>query len=536
MSQDFPFEHFLSAPQATEKEKTALNSNSYKQNSLPVFDAPPSEKSSENNLFSAEEIALIQSDLLTQIRAEIPAVKYNTLFDGALQVSDIKEKKVFFSASTATLSRLLESSYKGLLEMAVQRTLGASWQADLSNNSDLGLGTQVAGSLYPEQNQGLKPRTARDAKFTIEANPTNDDLIHEVESKYIDHVRPTQQGGIQIDHTKTFDNFIVGPSNNMAFSTAIAVANKPGKGGKYPSLYIHSNSGLGKTHLLHAIANRIREEFPELIICFTSAKIFMTELVSAIQSSKTNEFRRKYIEQVDVLMIDDIHELSHKEQTQNEFFHVFNELHNKGKQLIFTSDKTPKEIDGIEERLKTRLQWGLVTDIQRPDLETRIAILKKKAIEIDLFLSDEIITTIAQAIKTNIRELEGNLVKLKAYADLINNELDTEHVKQILNLDSFEEERNEVTIESITKATAKFYNIALADLRSKSRGKDVANARFVAMFLCRKMIKAKQQDIGRFFGGRDHSSVIHAIRTITERLKSEPALTQEIFQIESELC
>ena len=159
-----------------------------------------------------------------------------------------------------------------------------------------------------------------------------------------------------------------------------------------------------------------------------------------------------------------------------------------------------------------------------------------KSIEIDLFLSDEIINSIAQAIKTKIRELEGNLVKLKAYADLINNELDTEQVKQILKLESFEEERNEITIESITKATAKFYNIALADLRSKSRGKDVANARFVAMFLCRKIVKAKQQDIGRYFGGRDHSSVIHAIKTIADRIKKEPALTQELYQIESELC
>lgn len=489
-----------------------------------------------DDLFSREEISLIENDLLGQIRQEVPAVKYNTLFDGALKVTDIKEKKVIFTVTTHTLNRLLETSYSNLLQSAVERTLGMSWRAELlqKNNSLAETLTNLDHSIS-EQNQRVKHKNARDVKFTIEANPTNDDLINEVESKYIDHVRP-HNSGIQIDPAKTFDNFIVGPSNNMAFSTAIAVANKPGKGGKYPSLYIHSNSGLGKTHLLHAIANRIREEFPELIICFTSAKIFMTELVSAIQSSRTNEFRKKYIEQVDVLMIDDIHELSHKEQTQNEFFHVFNELHNKGKQLIFTSDKTPKEIDGIEERLKTRLQWGLVTDIQRPDLETRIAILRKKAIEIDLFLSDEIINSIAQAIKTNIRELEGNLVKLKAYADLINNELDTEQVKQILNLDSFEEERNEITIETITKVTAKFYNIALADLRSKSRGKDVANARFVAMFLCRKIVKSKQQDIGRYFGGRDHSSVIHAIKTISDRIKKEPALTQELYQIESELC
>lgn len=529
MSQDFPFEHFLSMSQDNEeiKRKTAPKNH--------IVSDTYGEQLSEE-LFSREEIIIIEGDLLSQIKQEIPAVKYNTLFEGSLQVTDIKEKKVIFTASTQTLSRLLETSYKDLLQAAVERTLGMSWKAHLSsNNNELRSHHFSSEPLFGEQTNRSKPRNARDVKFTIEANPTSDDLLSEVESKYIDHVRPNNSG-IQIDPAKTFANFIVGPSNNMAYSTAIAVANKPGKGGKYPSLYIHSNSGLGKTHLLHAIANRIRDEFPELIICFTSAKIFMTELVSAIQSSKTNEFRKKYIEQVDVLMIDDIHELSHKEQTQNEFFHVFNELHNKGKQLIFTSDKTPKEIDGIEERLKTRLQWGLVTDIQRPDLETRIAILRKKAIEIDLFLSDEIINSIAQAIKTNIRELEGNLVKLKAYADLINNELDTEQVKQILKLESFEEERNEITIESITKATAKFYNIALADLRSKSRGKDVANARFVAMFLCRKIVKAKQQDIGRYFGGRDHSSVIHAIKTISDRIKKEPALTQELYQIESELC
>ena len=323
----------------------------------------------------------------------------------------------------------------------------------------------------------------------------------------------------------------------MAFVTMKAVADEPSQPnvpGRYPSIYIYSNSGLGKTHLLHAVANGIHEKFPSLTICLITAREFMKEMIDCIQNNTLNHFQKKYSERVDVLMIDDIHELENKHGTQNEFFHIFNELHNKGKQLIFTSDKSPKEINGIAERVRTRLQWGLVIDIQRPDLETRMAILKRKAYELDLFLSDDIIGLIAQNIKTSIRELEGSLIKLSAYSEVMKVDIDFEMVRDLLMLQDKHSEKK-ISLESITKATAQHFKIPLVDIKSKSRTKTVTKARHVAMYLSQKVNNAKLQEIGRFFGGRDHTSVMHGIKKISTSIKDDPVLSREVVQIENSL-
>ena len=257
-------------------------------------------------------------------------------------------------------------------------------------------------------------------------------------------------------------------------------------------------------------------------------------MISLMQANKINEFVRKYTEKIDVLMIDDIHELKNKEGTQDQFFHVFNEMHNKGKQLIFTSDKRPKEIDGISERIKTRLQWGLVVDIQQPDLETRIAILRRKMEELDLFINEDLLTRIASKIKNNIRELEGSLVKLKAYVDVMNAELDLNLVDELLGLKSGESTK-ELTIESIAKATAQYYRLPLADLKSKARTKNIVKARHVAMYLARKLTNITQEETGEYFGGKDHSSVIHAEKTIAKNVKSDASLAKDINTIETNL-
>jgi len=337
-----------------------------------------------------------------------------------------------------------------------------------------------------------------------------------------------------IDNLKRFENFIIGASNQLAFATAQAVAQTPGKNGKYPSLYLHSNSGLGKTHLLHAVANQIKENYPQLVICLITARDFMNEMISYIQKNNISEFRKKYSEKVDVLMIDDIHEIHSKQGTQNEFFHIFNELHNKGKQLIFTSDKAPKEIEGLEERVKTRLQWGLVVDIQRPDIETRIAILKGKAQELDLYCTEDVINLIATSVKSSIRELEGSLIRLSAYADVMDIEIDTEIVREQLNIQDNSNVK-QITLESIAKTTSQHFKIPLPDLRSKSRNKEIAYARHVAIYLSRKLIRATQQDIGRYYGGRDHTSIIHAEKKVQELLKTDSTLSRNVLEIENAL-
>jgi chromosomal replication initiator protein len=260
----------------------------------------------------------------------------------------------------------------------------------------------------------------------------------------------------------------------------------------------------------------------------------MDELISLVQQNKFNDFVKKYTENIDVLMIDDIHELKDKKGTQDQFFHIFNELHNKGKQLVFTSDKQPKEIDGISERIKTRLQWGLVVDIQAPDLETRIAILKRKMESLDLYVSEDVLTLIASKIKTNIRELEGSLVKLKAVSELMNVEIEIDLVKEQLMFNQNESDKD-ITMDQISKATAQYFRIPLADLKSKSRSQEITKARHIAMYLARKIANSKQQEIGEYFGGRDHSSVIHAVNTISEKMKNDSSLSKDINSIETSL-
>jgi chromosomal replication initiator protein len=548
MKEDFPFEHFLKASKdhnpnnfknlsGSPKKNSPLNENNL--GNVPPVSAQNHEDPASGEL-SSEEIEIVQKEIQGYLRSVIPEKKFNAFFESTFSLKDIKTNIIEFSVTTTFIKNMIEGHYTNSIKEAVSNVLGKDFEIQISvfqtrqslssnNNSILrNLSTELSG---PQGDS--KITSARESKFTLDLTPTKDDLISKVESKYIDHMNP-ETNGILIDPSKIFSNFIIGPSNNMACATAKAVSQTPGKKGKYPSLYIHSSSGLGKTHLLHAVANEIREFYPHLIICLITARDFMTEMINSIQNNQINDFRNKFSEKIDVLMIDDIHELKDKQGTQNEFFHIFNELHNKGKQLIFTSDKSPKEIVGIEERIKTRLQWGLVIDIQKPDLETRIAILKRKAHDLDLYCPDDVINLIACSIKTSIRELEGSLVKLSAYADVMKIEIDVDIVKEQLNLTEGEDFKV-ITIEAVAKATSQYFKIPLVDLKSKSRNKNIARARHIAIYLSRKIIKATQQDIGRFFGGRDHTSIIHACNKIQEQVKVDAALSRDLIYIENNL-
>jgi chromosomal replication initiator protein len=312
-----------------------------------------------------------------------------------------------------------------------------------------------------------KGSSVKDFTFKIEQNPiaTTDEIFDEINSKEIKYLKESPTFG-HIDKNKTFDNFIVGHSNNMAHAFSLAVSKDPGN--VYPQLYLYGNSGLGKTHLLHAICNYIQDTQPNKRICLTSASDFTKEMVLAIQSKTIADFQRKYTDLVDVLIIDDIHELKDRPRTQQEFFQIFNELQNKKKQLVFTSDKVPKDINGIEERIRSRLSSALLIDVQQPDLETRCAILRKKAIERDIYISDDVINLIASCVKSNVRELEGKLIKLGAYSDLMNVDIDLEIAKEQLGLcQDFEEKI--ITIESITKTVANYFKLPLGDIKGKAR-------------------------------------------------------------------
>ena len=525
MAQDFPshlIKHFFSIG-----NETKANDHFFGQFSPDVAPSPSSEDSEHQ-----AELTAINQEVLSHLKTIVPELKFKTYFENSLELLEIEGQSATFSVRTSFIKKSAEL-YKEEIAKALFNVLGTDYSILIASKDQ---GPEIApafGQANVQIKEENRPRSMSAAKFTLDLTPTRDDLKSRVDAEYIEHMNPNKTG-IRVDRSKTFDNFIVGPTNNIAQAAAKAVALTPGKEGKYPSLYIHSNSGLGKTHLLHAVANEIAEKHPSYTICLITARDFMDEMIQLMKTNRINEFVRKYTERIDVLMIDDIHELKNKEGTQDQFFHVFNEMHNKGKQLIFTSDKRPKEIDGISERIKTRLQWGLVVDIQPPDLETRIAILRRKMEALDLYINEDVLTLIASRIKTNIRELEGSLVRLKAVSELMNVEIEVDLVKEQLMLPNSENEK-EITIEHVAKATAQYFRLPLADLKSKGRNQDITKARHVAMYLARKVVNAKQQEIGAFFGGRDHSSVIHAVNTISDKVKTDSTLSKDINAIESNL-
>lgn len=521
MQGNFPFDQFFKTESSNQNNINNLVNNEDVQENNASLET----QGLTSSLFGAEEIDMMNIEIHNSLKSLVAPQKYSAYFEGSFSLKDIDGQVAVFTTTTQFIKTMIEK-YLPQIKDSIFNTLGKQYEIKIetgnNNFNNLNNTTEVA-----------KPTRASEVTFSLDLEPKKDELLSKVESKYIDHME-SEYSGILIDPTKRFTNFVVGPSNNLANAAAIAISKNPGKSGKYPSLYMHSNSGLGKTHLLHAMANGIKDNFPQYVICLITARDFMKEMIDSIREERLHEFRKKYSEKVDVLMVDDIHELGGREGTQREIFHIFNELYNKGKQLIFTSDKTPQEIQGLEDRIRTRLQWGLVVDIQRPDFETRLAIIKTKADELDLYLTDDIINLIACNIKTSIRELEGALIKLSAFTDIMNVNIDVEMVKDVLALKEHEEEKK-VTLEIVAKTTSQHFKIPIADLKSKSRTKDIANARFIAMYLSRKIVNATHEEIGRFYGGRDHSSVVHAEQKITSKLATDSTLSKDIMTIENSL-
>jgi chromosomal replication initiator protein len=333
-------------------------------------------------------------------------------------------------------------------------------------------------------------------------------------------------------HSKyVFDNFVVGSSNQIAHAAAWRVARSPGA--SYNPIFIYSHVGLGKTHLLHAVGNYIHQNHPNLRIHYTSAEKFVNELIDSIQHGKMAQFRNKYRDELDVLLVDDIQFIAKKDRTQEEFFHTFNFLYNAKKQIVFTSDKLPKEIDGLEDRLRTRFEWGLMADIQPPEIETRMAILKRKAEEDDIYLPDDVGMLLATNVRTNIRELEGSLVRIGAYASITNTEINLEMAKEVLKDLIHDEPLTEITPESILKSVAQYYKLRVSDLKRKTRLKEFSFPRQISMYLARKLAQRSFTEIGSIFGGKDHTTVMHAVRKIEKMRDSDPEVRKQIHEIES---
>jgi chromosomal replication initiator protein len=330
-----------------------------------------------------------------------------------------------------------------------------------------------------------------------------------------------------------FEHFVTGTSNELAASAAMAVAEDPGV--RYNPLFIYGDVGLGKTHLLHAVGHAIHERDPSLRIAYLSAEHFMNEFVTAVRRSQFDEFRARYRNQCDCLLVDDIQLIAGRDRTMEEFFHVFNALHEAGKQIVVTADRVPSDMVGMEDRLISRLNWGLVADVQAPDLETRIAILERKAEREGISVVRSACEVLAEAVQSNVRELEGALLRVAAFADLKGRSVDAALVRETLG-ERRVEPKPPVTVEAVQKVVASYFRVRISDLKGRRRHRAIARPRMIAMFLSRELTGASYPEIGMRFGGKDHSTVINACRRITAISLEDPDTAAAVSALRQRLA
>ena len=413
------------------------------------------------------------------------------------------------------------------------------------NRVMLSLREEIGATSYEIWFPQVKFNTFRNDKIYISV-PNN--LNREwIESRYLDNIQQkfrdlTNQNisvvlttGVEkegvftlLNPKYTFDTFVVGNSNRFAHAACYAVGESPSRA--YNPLFIYGGVGLGKTHLMQAIAHHILKKNPSYSVTYVSSEQFTNELISSIKDDNTSGFRNKY-RNIDVLLIDDIQFLAGKERTQEEFFHTFNTLYESNKQLVISSDRPPRNIPTLEDRLRSRFEWGLITDIQAPDLETRIAILRKKAVTEGWKLPNNVITYIADLINSNIRELEGALIRVIAYASLTNQEITMELANEVLKDVVSTQQTQKITIPLIQQIVADYFQISTDDLKSKRRTQNITLPRQIAMYLCRELTDASLPKIGDEFGGKDHTTVIHACNRVKEFMTSEPKTNQTIREL-----
>ncbi|AEB72292.1 chromosomal replication initiator protein DnaA [Lentilactobacillus buchneri] len=366
------------------------------------------------------------------------------------------------------------------------------------------------------------------------------DVNKEAQEKPVDNNASQDQDGDEFSFSKenhlnpnyTFDNFIIGKGNQMAHAAALIVSEEPGK--LYNPLFFYGGVGLGKTHLMQAIGNKRLEDHPETNVKYVTSEAFTNDFINAIQTNRTEEFRREYRD-VDILMVDDIQFFAQKEGTQEEFFHTFNDLYNNDKQIVLTSDRVPQEIPKLQERLVSRFAWGLPVDITPPDLETRIAILKNKAKLDNLVIPNDTLSYIAGQIDSNVRELEGALSRVQAYSKLKDEPITTDLVYEALRGLKLSQDNRQLSIVDIQNKVASYFHISINDLKGKKRMKSIVMPRQIAMYLSREMTSNSLPKIGKEFGGKDHTTVIHACDKIAEIIKLDADLRKEIADIKSAL-
>ena len=335
-------------------------------------------------------------------------------------------------------------------------------------------------------------------------------------------------GTVHLNPKYTFDTFVVGSGNRFAHAAALAVAESPAD--TYNPLFIHGGVGLGKTHLMHAIGHYVQQQYPEKRLLYITSENFTNELISAIQQGRNMEFRYRF-RNVDILMVDDIQFIAGRDSTQEEFFHTFNTLHTAGKQIILTSDRPPQEIAKLEERLKSRFAWGLIADIKKPDVETRIAILREKARQEHMNIPGEVLELIAAHVSSNIRELEGSLIRLNAYAQLVNQPITVELCQEALREVLATPKTRQITAQVVMQTVSDYYGVTVDDMIKPTRRREITVPRQIAMYLTREMTNMSLPQIGQVFGNRDHSTVLHACKQVEGSIRETPSMASVVNDI-----
>ena len=434
-----------------------------------------------------------------QLHEEFPEEDYGKWFENLTVISETNHH-ITFCAPTDFDAFWIGDNYKDIIENKLHMAVGRSISVSICSvdNNEIAM-------LKP------KKRSKSDKKTTTEENLQSDVTIMD---------------GYVLNPKNTFDNFVVGPGNQMAHAACIAISNNPGKA--YNPLFLYGYTGLGKTHLMHAVAHQIVKKNKKARVVYTSTEKFMNEFIQAVQFNAMPKFRQQY-RNIDVLLLDDVQFLSGKERIQEEFFHTFNELFEAQKQIFLSSDRPADEISKLETRLISRFQWGLVIDVQPPDLETRIAILSRKAKDLNANIDQEIVNFLAEHVSTNIRSLEGALTRVVSYAKLTNQDVDINVAKMVMR-DVFKEEAHEqsTSIDMIQTKVAEFFQLKLTDLLGKKRPANIAMPRQIAMYLCRCLTKQSLVEIGLAFGGRDHGTVIHACKSVENMIAQDDNIRKNV--------
>ena len=442
----------------------------------------------------SNSLQLLWQETLEKLKNELSKPSFETWLSST-RLLTIDGDTLVISVPNEFAKDWLESRYAPMIRSSVQSILGHS--------INLRFILSTAENIHSED-------TAPDVPIPPDIPKPSEPIVNSLNTKY------------------SFDTFVIGNSNRFAHAASLAVAESPAK--SYNPLFIYGGVGLGKTHLMHAIGHHVLQRSPNTKVIYVSSEKFTNELIDSIRDENPEEFRNHY-RNVDILLIDDIQFLAGKERTQEEFFHTFNALHEANKQIIISSDRPPKEIPTLEDRLRSRFEWGLITDIQAPDLETRIAILRKKAKMENLQVPNEVMVYIADKIRSNIRELEGALIRVMAFASLssipITTEVAVEALKDIIPANN----TKQITIDIIQESVARYFNLSLNDFKAKKRTRAVAFPRQIAMYLSRQLTDFSLPKIGDEFGGRDHTTVMHAHEKISQALTNDPILEKKINEI-----